>query len=224
MTAPLRLVLFDVDGTLVDSQVQINGAMQQAFASLDLPCPDRDRVLSVVGLSVPQAVARLAPDLDPDRLDALAAAYRGAYADQRGDTLPALFAGAHDVITALAARDDVFLGTATGMSCRGLRHLLDGHGLAAHFATLQCADHHPSKPHPSMIWTALEETGVQPEDTVIVGDTTFDIEMARLARVASVGVSWGYHPVAQLQAAGARTVIDRFADLLPILDEIWGTP
>lgn len=223
MTDPLRLVLFDVDGTLVDSEVQINAAMQAAFASMGLACPDRDRVLSGVGLSVPQALARLAPDLDDEGLATLAQAYRSAYAEKRGENLPVLFPGARDAIAALSARPEVFLGTATGMSCRGLRHLLDAHGLTRSFTTLQCAEHHLSKPHPSMIWTALDDTGVEPEHTVIIGDTTFDMDMARVARVAAIGVGWGYHPAEHLRAAGARRVLDRFDQLLPALDEIWGT-
>jgi phosphoglycolate phosphatase len=113
------------------------------------------------------------------------------------------------------------LGVATGKSRRGLSHILDAHGLNAHFVTTQVADDHPSKPHPSMLLAALAETGTEAARAVMIGDTTFDIEMGLAAGMATVGVAWGYHPVAELAAAGADTVIARFDDLVPALDDLW---
>lgn len=222
MTAPLRLVVFDMDGTLVDSRVVIQGAMRAAFSACGLPCPDRAQALSGVGLSVPDAMARLVPGISDDMRASLIAAYRAAEAAHRGQSMPALFPGARAALGRLAARDDIFLGVATGMSWRGLTAVLEAHDLTAFFSTLHCADHHPSKPHPSMIWAALEETGVVPENAVMLGDTGFDMEMARVARVVPVGVAWGYHPADELRTAGAVTVLEAFDGLDPVLQDIWG--
>ena len=113
------------------------------------------------------------------------------------------------------------LGVATGKSRRGLDHILAAHALQGAFATCQVADDHPSKPHPSMVLAALAETGVDPSMAVMIGDTSFDMEMGRSAGVATLGVSWGYHPVADLLGAGATRVIDGFAALVPALDQMW---
>ena len=208
----LRLIIFDVDGTLVDSQAHILAAMEVAFASEGLPPPDRRAVLSIIGLSLPQAMARLAPDADAV---ALTEAYKSSFAHARmraSDPAP-LYPGVRDGLDRLH-RAGLLLGTATGKSRRGLAHMVAHHGLQDHFVTLQCADDHPSKPHPSMVLQAMDEAGVGPTDTVMIGDTTFDIDMGRAAGVAVIGVSWGYHPVADLTACGAEVVVDDFDALL----------
>lgn len=222
MSARLRLVIFDVDGTLVDSQGSILAAMQTAFARLDLPAPDRSAVLSIVGLSLDRAMQRLAPDLPASEHDALVDAYKQAYFDRRqtlGEGAAPLYPGALEVLEALSRRDDMLLGVATGKSRRGLNAMLQAHGLERAFVTRQVADDHPSKPHPSMILTAMAECGVQACDTVMIGDTSFDMEMAQAAGVAGIGVSWGYH--AQTELRRARRIIDHFRDLPPALNDIW---
>ena len=103
---------------------------------------------------------------------------------------------------------------ATGKSDRGIRSVLQHHALAGLFVSLQTADHHPSKPHPSMLEAAMRETGSAPQETMMVGDTSFDMQMASAARVRPIGVGWGYHAAAALQLAGAETVVDRFEQLL----------
>ncbi len=222
----LSCVIFDVDGTLIDSQAHILASMAGAFAAVDLPTPSREATLSIVGLSLPQAMMRLAPD-HLDLNETLVAAYKDTFATLRqsgdGAALSPLFPGARDVIDALSVRDEVFLAVATGKSRRGLDHVIDLHDLDGVFHSLQVADDHPSKPHPSMVEACLADTGVAPGRAVMIGDTTYDIEMAGAAGCAAVGVSWGYHPVADLRAAGAARVIDRFADLIPTLEQILGT-
>ncbi|MCV6585791.1 MAG: HAD-IA family hydrolase [Marinibacterium sp.] len=222
MTAPLRLVLFDVDGTLVDSQDSIVTCMGAAFDGQGLPAPDRGAVLSIVGLSLPVAMAQLAPQAPEHVRDALVAGYKQAYHAQRlaqGAAGSPLFPGARAAIDALHAIPEVLLGVATGKSQRGLDGLLQVHGLDRVFATRQVADHHPSKPHPSMILTAMAETGVGPDQTVMIGDTAFDIDMARAAGVTSIGVDWGYHPDAfETADHGIRD----FAELMPLLKTMWG--
>ena len=131
-----------------------------------------------------------------------------------------LYPGARAVLEALAARGGVALGVATGKSRRGLRHVFDAHDLHGFFVTRQTADDHPSKPHPSMIHAALAEAGVQAADAVMVGDTSFDIDMGRAAGVRTVGVRWGYHPAPAL--AHADALIDDFGALPGVLDRFWG--
>ncbi len=219
MTRDLRLVVFDVDGTLVDSQNHILSAMRRAFDALGVALPPREEVLSIVGLSLPEAMARLVPDLPCDRRDGLVEAYKDSFGALRAETLAPLYPGATDALAALRSQDEVILGVATGKSRRGLDHILRAHGLENSFVTQQVADDHPSKPHPSMLLAACAETGAAPG--VMIGDTSFDIEMGRAAGFATIGVSWGYHRAEALVAAGAGQVIDAFDALLPALDRIW---
>lgn len=218
-TQPLRLVIFDVDGTLVDSQADIVASMTSAFQDAGLPVPARDTILGIVGLSLDVAMARLAPDADVQRM---VATYKDAYADLRrtkGAASSPLYPGVRDVLDHFAAQDDLLLGVATGKSKRGLDSLIEAHGLEELFVTRQVADFHPSKPNPSMIRAALDETGVAAADAVMIGDTTYDMDMALNAGVASIGVTWGYHPRTHL--AQAHHVIDEVAMLPATVDKVW---
>ncbi|WP_299943278.1 HAD-IA family hydrolase [uncultured Ruegeria sp.] len=222
MSPALRLVLFDVDGTLVDSQGAIVSAMTASFQAQSLPVPDRTEILSIVGLSLPHAMARLAPDQSDQAQNVLVEGYKQAYHAQRleqGAASSPLYPGAREVIETLHAKPEVLLGVATGKSQRGLDALLEAHGLEQYFVTRQVADHHPSKPHPSMIETAMAETGVSAAQTAMVGDTSFDMEMAAAAKVTAIGVSWGYHDRSALSAA--HQVIDGFEHLPETLANIW---
>lgn len=211
----MKLVLFDCDGTLADSQNAIAAAMDAAFEAERLPPPGRARTLSIVGLSLPEAITALTPELDLAVRVRLAEGYRAAAQRIRlAHAEDPLFPGADAAIRALAARDDVVLGVATGKSLRGLHRLIAHYNWTGVFATLQTADDNPSKPHPGMITRALSETGCAPERAVMIGDTSFDMSMARAAGVRAVGVSWGYHPVSALQEAGADTIVESFDDLL----------
>jgi len=222
MSAPLRLVLFDVDGTLVDSQGSIVAAMTASFDALSLPVPHRDAILSIVGLSLPNAMAHLVPDQSDTVQKNLVEGYKDAYHAHRlelGAASSPLYPGAREVIEALHAVPEILLGVATGKSQRGLDALIEAHDLDGYFLTRQVADHHPSKPHPSMIDTARLETGVDAAATVMIGDTKFDMDMARAAGVAGIGVTWGYHDRTALN--GATRVIETFDQLPRALDEIW---
>jgi phosphoglycolate phosphatase len=213
----LQLVIFDVDGTLIDSQNMIVAAQREAFAACGLEPPSRARSLSIVGLSLPEAFTALVGADGP--IEKLAEAYKAAFGRLRAD--PAceepLFPGAEALIARLTARSDVVLGVATGKSRRGVAHILATHGWTDVFATVQTADDAPSKPDPTMLRQALEDTGIQADAAVMIGDTSFDMGMAKAAGLHAVGVSWGYHPVAALREAGADTIIDSFEAFDPVL-------
>jgi phosphoglycolate phosphatase len=216
MTEP-HLIVFDVDGTLIDSQHLIVAAMETAFAGLGLAPPPRAEILGIVGLSLPNAAAALAPDLSQTELDRLEAGYRDEFMAQRArggaEAHAPLYPGARAALERLAADPAVRLGVATGKARRGLDHVLDSLGLEDFFVTTQTADNHPSKPHPSMLETALRETGLPAERAVMIGDTEFDVLMGKAAGFATIGVAWGYHPRARLEAAGADLVIEDFGGL-----------
>jgi phosphoglycolate phosphatase len=224
MSGPLRLVIFDVDGTLVDSQGDILAAMAAGFATVGAPMPAREAVLGIVGLSLDVAVARLAPHLPGPARVAIVEGYKAAYmalrAEQGVAASSPLYPGALDTLDALHGVPEIVLGVATGKSARGLAKLIEGHALERYFVTRQVADHHPSKPHPSMLRAALGETGIAPEHAVMVGDTSYDMEMARAAGIAGIGVTWGYHRPEALGAA-AR-LADDFGALAALLAEDWG--
>ena len=222
MDKPLKLIIFDCDGTLVDSQHLICVAMARAFQSHALPVPERTTLLSIVGLSLVEAFRALGKGDKDFPAQSLAEAYRLAFHALRdaGAQIEPLFPGAAEAVTALARREDVVLGIATGKSQRGVRLVLAHHGLLDHFMTIKTADDAPSKPDPAMVLHAMREVGASAQNTVVVGDTTYDIAMAQAAGVAPIGVAWGYHRREALEQMGAP-VIDSFAILEPMLDRIW---
>lgn len=225
MSGPLRLVIFDVDGTLIDSQAHIVAAMNGAFEGLGLTPPTRDDTLSIVGLSLPVAMDRLAPDAGSTTRAALVEGYKDGFMRLRlenGKALSPFYPGAQEMLKTLATRDDLLLGIATGKSRRGMDHLMEMHGIRPLFQTVQVADDHPSKPNPSMIHACLSETGVDTTHAVILGDTVFDMEMGHNAGIPAIGVNWGYHSAENLTRAGARVVLDSFGQLDGVLTEIWG--
>ena len=214
----VRLALFDCDGTLVDGQAGVCNAMDAAFADAGLPLPDRHLVRRIVGLSLPQAIRSLAPDISEVQQAEIDTTYRSRFRASResGALVEPLYDGIDALVEALAA-DGWTLGVATGKSDRGLEHCLATHGLTRHFTTLQTADRHPSKPHPAMIHAALAETGAQSEECVMIGDTAFDMAMASAAGVRALGVDWGYHTPRELFEAGAEAVATSPAHLKDLI-------
>ncbi|WP_454916125.1 HAD-IA family hydrolase [Xanthobacter sediminis] len=208
------LVLFDCDGTLVDSQHMIVAAMHDAHGALGLAVPDRSRLLSVVGLSLPEAFTVLAAGDAAYPVAGMAEAYRAAFNRLRDARPPEpLFPGAREVLAALRAREDVVLGMVTGKARRGVARVLQAHDMEGWFSTIQTADDAPSKPHPAMVQQAMLEAGIGPAQTVVVGDTSYDMAMARAAGASALGVSWGYHSTDELWHAGAQQVVARFHDV-----------
>jgi phosphoglycolate phosphatase len=216
------LIVFDCDGTLVDAQAGIIQAVAEAFGAAGLPAPSAEAVRRGVGLSLEAAVERLLPEAGPALVLRLSDLYRDAFVAlrQRPEFTEPLYPGTIDMLDRLGAAGYV-LGVATGKGRRGLRHSLERHGLLDRFTVLQTADDAAGKPAPDMLLNAMAATGIGRDRTLMVGDTTFDILMAEAARVASIGVSWGYHAPAELMAAGAGRVLDRFADLVPHAAELF---
>lgn len=218
----MKLVIFDCDGTLVDSQHFIVEAMNMAFRANGIDTLPRERVLSGVGLSLPLAIETLLPNESPETITAVSNGYREAAGALRAG--PAshepLYDGIGEVIETLTGRGDTLLGIATGKSIRGVDRLLAHMNWEGRFITIQTADTNASKPHPEMIETAMREAGAGPEDTIMIGDTTFDMRMARNAGVAALGVSWGYHPVDALHQEGAHGIAQTAAELIPTTDRL----
>lgn len=217
-SARLRLAIFDCDGTLVDSQHVIVACMHAAFASEGLPPPTALAVRRVVGLPLAECVARLAPDMLAARHARMVEAYKQSFfalRQQPGHHEP-LFDGCLAALEAIEAQGWL-LGIATGKSRRGLDAVLAQHDLARRFITLQTSDTGPGKPHPDMLHRALAEAGANAQDAVMIGDTTFDIEMAQRAGVTGIAVAWGYHSRDELVAAGAAALVERFDELAVLL-------
>lgn len=217
-----KLALFDCDGTLVDSQNIIIGSMRTCFATEGLAVPGDEAVRRIVGLSLPNAIAHLWPQGPQTQIDRMVEIYKQAFfeARQKPDHHEPLFPGVMEVLDELEQAGWV-LGIATGKTRRGLDAVLERHGLVGRFATLQTADRCRSKPDPEMLLMALDEVGgIAPSRAVMIGDTSYDILMARSAGAGAVGVSWGYHPSDELTAAGADIVIDVFAALHPVAERL----
>jgi len=208
----IRLAVFDCDGTLVDSQHAIVEAMSYAFANEGLPAPPAEAVRRVIGLPLLECATRLIPSGAPALWERLSEAYKQAFfaQRQRPDHHEPLFDGVAAALDAIESAGWL-LGIATGKARRGLLAVLERHGLEKRFVTLQCGDMGPGKPHPAMLERAMAETGAALADTVMIGDTTFDMLMARNAGVHAVGVEWGYHPPDELRGAGAHTLVGAFA-------------
>lgn len=214
------LVIFDVDGTLIDSRDIILAAQRAAFEAHGIAVPEPRRALSIVGLSLPLAFEVLAGKDAP--IEQLCETYKVAFARLRNDKVheEPLFPGAGDVLRRLRARPDVKLGIATGKMRRGIDHLVAVHGWADLFDTIQTADDVPSKPDPTMIRQAMAQTGIAAERSVMIGDTTYDIEMAGRAGCRALGVGWGHHDAHELTKAGAERVLISFDHLIDAVDDM----
>ncbi len=213
-----KLAIFDCDGTLVDSGATIYRALAEAFAIPGAALPPARDCQRVIGLSLTEAMAALLPDADPSEHLQLAQTYKNCFIQARSDgrVEEPLFDGILDLLDRLEA-DGWLLAVATGKSDRGLDHCLNGHGIHARFISLQTSDRHPSKPDPGMALAAIAEAGALPETTIVIGDTAFDMGMAKSAGAAGIGAAWGYHEPDELIAAGAFAVahtpaeVERFA-------------
>lgn len=209
-----RFIVFDVDGTLIDSQHTVVHCMSAAFVAHGLPAPAAQAIRATIGLKLDIAIASFLPEAERARCVDLVEGYRTAFfalQDSPGYDEP-LFPGTLEMLDALT-HPELFLGIATGKNRRGLSRVLARHGLEPRFHNLKTADDGPGKPHPHLLHAAMAEVGAEPHQTAMVGDTTYDIEMARAAGCVAVGVNWGNHEPARLEAAGAHCVIGHFSEL-----------
>jgi phosphoglycolate phosphatase len=215
-----KLAIFDCDGTLVDSQANICLAMEHAFGEAGLVPPLRSAIRRIVGLSLLEIMRTLLPDADAKVHAEMVERYRASYLVLRNNGLEhePLYDGIAGLLSAMD-ESGWLLGVATGKSDRGLERCLDHHGIKGLFVTLQTADRHPSKPHPSMVYQALADAGVEAANAVVIGDTVYDIHMGKAAGCRTIGVNWGYHPVAELRGAGANFIAESMDELEALLGD-----
>ena len=204
------VLVFDWDGTLVDSTTLIAAAILRAADDLGVPVPDRGLASHVIGLGLEQALAQVVPDLPRQRIAEFAARYRLHFL--KGEDDIRLFDGVQDVLDTLRARG-VRMAVATGKTSAGLARALDRTGLQAHFAALRCADQTYPKPHPAMLLELAEELGVPVARMLMIGDTSHDLQMAASAGAGGVGVAFGAHPRAELERYKPLAIFDQPVEL-----------
>ncbi|MFP4132219.1 MAG: HAD-IA family hydrolase [Thiohalospira sp.] len=209
--AERRLMIFDWDGTLMDSEARIVAAMQGACRDLGLEVPDRERACDVIGLGLAEALRRLVPDLPDHRHAEMAERYRHYYLEA-DDTPTPLFAGVPELLQGLESAGHL-LAVATGKGRAGLDRALADSGLAGRFHATRTAEETRSKPHPQMLEELLEFTGCEPGEAVMVGDTEYDLLMARNAGMPAVGVTWGVHHPERLRETGPEALVSDMEEL-----------
>lgn len=217
-TPSKTLVLFDLDGTLVDGQHSVQATFEAIFPRFGYPLPSKGAVRAIIGRSLPQAIADMIGTDAP--VEEMTEAYKVHFHKMRATEgySEALYDDVDTVIRRLAAREDLLLGTATGKALRGIHWLIDEHGWHGFFTTLQAADTAASKPSPEMVMNACRDTGVDPEDVIVFGDSIYDMEMAVAAGASAVGVSYGYGDPETLRQAGAVRIIDSFTEVEDTID------
>lgn len=208
------VVVFDWDGTIIDSTATIARSIMAAAADVGLPVPDFEQASHVIGLGLRDALARAVPGLTPDRINEFSARYRFHYFAAE-DTLE-LFAGTRELLAHLQG-SGARLAIATGKSTQGLMRALDATGLRSCFEAFRCADQTHPKPHPAMLLELADELAVETERMLMIGDTTHDLQMAQSAQVAAVGVTYGAHPREQLAALQPLALVDSMAQLHALL-------
>ncbi len=192
----IELIVFDWDGTLMDSEARIVASMQAAFAEADFEPPPPAAIRDVIGLGLEEAILRL-PGINADTaLPEIIARYRHHYLVANATPTP-LFEGAQALVEALHQRDQ-WLAVATGKSRRGLDQALDQTGLRPLFHATRCAEETASKPHPGMLIELMDELGVRPANTLMIGDTDYDLLMAQNAGVRALAVGYGTQPTERL--------------------------
>ncbi len=222
-----RLIIFDVDGTLIDSQSTIIAAMSEAYRAVGFPEPSAEATRSIIGLSLPEAMRVLSPEVNEQAVSDLVEAYRSTFVKRRshgrGEASMPLYEGAFDCLQRLNSQERNVLGVATGKARRGLDVVIKAHSLDGLFVTMQTADIHPSKPNPAMLDAASKETGIDPHQSVMIGDTCFDMEMGKSAGFATIGVGWGYHDNDRLEAH-ADLIVENFSQVDAALDRLMDSP
>lgn len=211
-----RLVIFDWDGTLMDSTGRIVECLCRAAADARLPALAPERARAIIGLGLPEAIRTLYPGIGDGDAENMRQHYARHFI--AAEAVPSnLFPGVRELLDELAGRQ-VLMAVATGKSRRGLDRVWQGSDLARYFVASRCADESRSKPHPAMVHELLGELAVTAPRALVVGDTSFDLEMARNAGVESVAVTWGAHPADVLAQYSPRMVLDDIRGILPLLE------
>lgn len=218
----MRLVIFDLDGTLIDSEALIVRTVGDAFRAVNEPVPSDAAIRSISGITARDAMAILAPAATSERVDTILESYRAHYRSNAGVAREPLFKGALDALDRLQADPETILAVATGKGYKGAVTLLERHGIIGRFHSIETPDHNRGKPDPQMIETAMSKAGVTRGQSVMIGDTVHDMRMARAAGVAAIGVTWGYHERGELLAEGADVVIDSFDQLDGAIGQLIG--
>lgn len=216
----LKLAIWDMDGTIVDSREVIQTAMVRAFEACGIKPPEYDATRQTIGLGLVEACQRLLPPgADDSSLPELVEAYRQAFVARRNesDFCEPLYNGAVETLDRLA-NEGWLIAMATGKSHRGIRSIFEMHPLEQYFDTIWCADDGPGKPHPFMVQEAMKALGAEPYQTLMIGDAVFDIQMGNAAGVETHGVGWGFGTISELKAAGADHLHDEFGTLNHALD------
>jgi phosphoglycolate phosphatase len=216
----MPLIIFDMDGTLIDSVALIVETVTDAFSSINEPVPTETAIRAISGITAHDAMRILAPQAEAKRVEQILDSYRSHYRERAGINREPLFAGALAALDRLQERKDTILAIATGKGFRSATTLLERHSLLDRFHSIETPDHNRGKPDPQMVHTAMEKAGATKAETVMIGDTTHDMRMAKSAGVKALGVAWGYHEVTELNAAGADMVIENFDQLDKAIDEL----
>ncbi|WP_117191075.1 HAD-IA family hydrolase [Rhizobium terrae] len=213
----MKLVLFDCDGTLVDSAALIHETMRRTFEKFDKPEPGFEDTKAIIGLTLDIAIARMQgkQHADEEAVEMMAY-YKSLFSVVRQDLnyREPLFDGIRDVIDVIGPREDLLIGAVTGKSRRGLKLVMETHGFDKYFVVGRTADDCPSKPHPAMVTECCDETGMKPSDTLVIGDAIYDMQMAKAAGATAIGVAWGYASVPELKEAGADAIVHHPRELL----------
>lgn len=211
----MKLILFDADGTLIDSQAVIHESMRLTFQAFGYQDPPISATRAIIGLTLDRAIATILDREIDDQIVAMVQEYKEIYVQiaPREDMQSAAYHGIPGLIAELASHKDYLLGVVTGKSRRGVDKLFATNNFNSAFIVSRCADDCPSKPHPAMVLECCKEMGVLPHNTLVVGDTSFDMEMACSAGATAVGVDWGYHPRHKLQQAGAAKIVNTAVEL-----------
>lgn len=218
----MALIIFDMDGTLVDTVGLIVETVSDAFRAINEPVPTETAIRAISGITAKEAMGILAPTASPARVEEILTSYRSHYHERAGVDREPLFRGALEALDRLQQRPDTILAIATGKGYRGAVTLLERHQLIDRFHSIQTPDHNRGKPDPQMIYTAMEKAGATKAETVMIGDTVHDMRMGRAAGVKAIGVAWGYHTVTELLAEGADVIIEDFDHLDAAIDDLLG--
>jgi phosphoglycolate phosphatase len=218
----MRLVVFDLDGTLIDSEALIVATVGEAFRAVGEAVPEEQAIRAISGITARDAMAILAPGADAARVEVLLESYVAHYQRRTASAREPMFDGALAALDRLQAAPGTILAVATGKGYPGAVTLLEHHGIVGRFNSIETPTHNRGKPDPQMIRTAMDKAGADAAHTIMIGDTVHDMRMAKAAGVGAIGVAWGYHAPDDLTAAGADVVVGTFSDLDARIDELIG--